>query len=186
MMRILFIACMAAGLLAGCRGGTARSARDTLYPREAAFIREVFEGPRLDSQLVLVDAMAGAMLTHSLENMERAGDVLTPEERDTVRRQMSLPGQTWTAGSFPGARLISQDTVQSIFRDTARGWNYFYKVYGPAFYTFSRPVFLRGDSLCVFYSATHCGGLCGSGELSLYRKEGGRWVFQLILSSWIS
>ncbi len=114
MMRVLFIASMAAGLLAGCRGGTARSAQDTLYPREAAFIREVFEGPRLDSQLLLVDAMDGAMLTRSLENMERAGDVLTPEERDTVRRLMSLPGQKWTAGSFPGARLISQDTVQSI------------------------------------------------------------------------
>lgn len=53
-------------------------------------------------------------------------------------------------------------------------------------YTLSKPIFLRNGSVCLFYYSYFCGPLCGQGNLSLYKKEKGKWVRWISLYDWVS
>ena len=87
----------------------------------------------------------------------------------------------------PGVRLIPDDTITAIFSwKHGDGWTYFYHHYGTGFHSFGCPLFLRNYTCCLFYSGHHCGWLCGNGQLALYKKEGGRWVFVKDWGEWMS
>jgi len=95
--------------------------------------------------------------------------------------------RTWTQDMVEGARLIPKDTITAIFSTKHRdGWTYFNLHYGRGYHSFGCPLFLRNYTLCLFYSGHHCGWLCGDGQLALYKKEGGRWVFVKNWGEWMS
>ena len=52
------------------------------------------------------------------------------------------------------------------------------------FHEFSLPVFFENYSICIFYQANNCGGLCGHGKISIYKKRDGIWDEITILSQW--
>ncbi len=81
----------------------------------------------------------------------------------------------WKTSDFPGVRLLSRDTVDAVFKVFARHWTYFRAYIGNDFNEFSMPIFLRNDTYCLFYTANYCGGLCGGGNLILYKKQGNGW-----------
>ena len=78
------------------------------------------------------------------------------------------------------------DTVTAIFKDRNKWWTYFYKYYGESFNTYSAPIFLRNYTLCLFYSSNSCGGLCGGGQITLFKKEGNTWKPFKSFCDWVS
>lgn len=112
----------------------------------------------------------------------------TVEERQQIRSwSVRPPLQAWTPDIAGSIRLIRKDTIRAIFsRKHMDGWNYYYHHFGASFNTFGCPLFLRHYTWCLFYSGNHCGWLCGGGQLALYKKEGGHWVFVKDWGSWIS
>lgn len=108
-------------------------------------------------------------------------------ERGIIRSQVSMPFlNNWETILVDKARIISQDTVNAIFKDKYRWWNYFYKHYGKGFSSYSAPIFLRNYTLCLFYSGHSCGGLCGGGQVTLFKKEHNTWKPFRIFCNWIS
>nr|WP_068891094.1 hypothetical protein [Pedobacter panaciterrae] len=50
-----------------------------------------------------------------------------------------------------------------------------------SYYTVSKPIFFRDQTLCIFSYSYHCGLLCGSGVSCMFQKIDGKWrpIFSL-------
>lgn len=92
------------------------------------------------------------------------------------------------AGKLKNTELIRSEWVDSIFKTHhLDAWNYLRKKtkVKQGFIVLSIPVFLDDDR-AVFYYSNHCGGLCGSGTLSLFKKVNGVWTEVRMLFEWVS
>lgn len=113
--------------------------------------------------------------------------LLTQQERNYIQHELKLLAQlTWTDELFENGKALTKAVIDSIYNDRTRGWSYFKKHYGSRLYNFSKPIFLRTHSLCVFYSGYSCGPRCGEGQLMLFRKKNGTWEHWMDLYRWVS
>lgn len=123
-------------------------------------------------------------------NKNNAGNNFIPSgnERKKINKALrKLSGFRWSLKYFHDIKLISRDSLDIIFKDRKNlGWNYFHKVYGEGFHSFSKPIFLRNKTICIFYSAYNCGGLCGNGQLEIYKRINNQWELFITVSSWMS
>lgn len=62
----------------------------------------------------------------------------------------------------------------TLDKDTAAIKNF--QKYVPWVFGFSKPIYLREETLCLYYSMAMCGQLCGHDEVSFYKKENGKWT----------
>jgi len=113
---------------------------------------------------------------------------LTTQETNYIYSRLDLLGSSvWKPGILEKSTLISKDTVTKIFhRSDIPGWTYFYQHYGMRLYSFGKPIFLRNNTICIFYFGYGCGDLCGFGSLCIYIKENGCWKNKYTIYSWIS
>lgn len=51
---------------------------------------------------------------------------------------------------------------------------------------FSKPIFIRSNSICFMYSSNTSGALDGSGAWNVYKKENGKWVRWIKFAEWAS
>jgi len=165
---------------------TPPSAPDTVY---LAAVRE-FAHALEDSTLpfFLEDSIDPGSHFDFLKSCLQDTSTFTAAERKQIKHWTSHPSfRVWTPDMVPGVRLIPDDTITAIFSTKHRdGWSYFYRHYGPGYHSFGCPLFLRNYTWCLFYSGHHCGWLCGDGQLALYKKEGGRWMFVKNWGEWES
>ncbi len=87
---------------------------------------------------------------------------------------------------LPFAKMISKDTLNNIFNDRTKGWNYAYKNGIKGYYHFTKPIFFRNSTFCIFEYGYSCGNLCGYGTTSVYKKTENGWIEFLQLENWIS
>jgi hypothetical protein len=94
----------------------------------------------------------------------------------------------WKSNKILGSKVISSKKISKLFKnDVDEGWTKFNKKYKNGFATFSVPLFTVDKHTCIVYKAGHCGGLCGHGGTSVYKKINGKWTFiQSIGMIWIS
>lgn len=113
---------------------------------------------------------------------------LSKSEIDYVMAQLEKANKNpgWSKGSIENSRLVTSAEIDSVFRDQSKSWPYFKKHYGKSLSTFSKPVFLRDNTFCIFYKAGSGGDLSGGGGFSLYAKDRGVWRLYGILTMWIS
>ena len=112
---------------------------------------------------------------------------LTKHELDYVITELKKHnGHKISQNLIPNSKHICRRKVDKIFKDGSKQWPYFNKKFGKNLNSFSRPIFLRNNSICFFYSSNSCGSLCGSGGLSVYVKENGIWYFYDSVYMWIS
>lgn len=83
----------------------------------------------------------------------------------------------WTANNIVGSNIISSKKISRYFKnDVDAGWTKFNNKYKNGFTTYSIALFSLDKKTCVVYTARHCGGLCGFGGLSVYKKVNGKWI----------
>lgn len=151
-----------------------------------AFIKEVKPQEVSDTNFILSDK------PFSFESFDCILDLLTDtttytKEELSFIKDKEYPLLTkWAKESFGNTNLVSSDTINPIFEDNSKWWTYFNKHIGRSFNTFSTPIFLRNDTYCLFYSSHHCGGLCGGGNLALYKKQNNKWTVVKTYCDWIS
>jgi hypothetical protein len=94
----------------------------------------------------------------------------------------------WKSNKIFGSRVISSKKLAKMFKnDVDEGWAKFNKKYKNGFATFSVPLFTIDRNTCIVYKAKRCGGLCGHGGISIYKKIKGKWTFlQSAGMIWIS
>lgn len=89
----------------------------------------------------------------------------------------------WKDNLFKKSVLITKQKIQQ-YKDTHGGQPYYesqeYKDYRKS-YTFTKPIFIRNNSVCLFYLAETYGG-----NLVIYVKEGKKWKLKYIPYFWIS
>ena len=113
--------------------------------------------------------------------------ILTQKEKKHIKAKLRrLRELNWEDHLLPSARLLPRDTVQYYLKDRARGWQRMYDRGISGYYTFSSPIFLRNETLCIFQYDFSCGNLCGDGTVMIYRKENGKWKPYINLANWVS
>ena len=167
-----------------------KNQQDTAYDAALRdFISFAIHSQRdFSDQFILEDSVDGGGHFDFLSACLSDTATFTPDERQQIQAWAKHPAfRIWTKELAAHARLIKKDTVEFAFSNRHRdGWEYFHAHFGRSFNTFSCPLFLRNYTWCIFYSANHCGGLCGTGQLALYKKDGDHWVFVKDWGSWIS
>lgn len=114
--------------------------------------------------------------------------LVTKEEHAYIKKQIdSMKLFAWNEALFKRSKLIREDSLRSIFKnpDSYQASKNFYTQYGNGYYSFSKPIFLRNSTLCIFYSYYSCGGMvaCGGYNLTIYKRAKGHWVRWLLLAA---
>jgi len=113
--------------------------------------------------------------------------VLSEKEKAFIRKEASkLLSVKWDNDIFKKAVVLTKTKIDEIFGKDGSYWDGFYANYGKGYHSFSKPIFLRNKTICVFYQSYSCGSLCGHGSWDIYVKENGKWVSSLTIISWIS
>jgi hypothetical protein len=114
----------------------------------------------------------------------------TKKEREYINSELKkMRNYAWSEGLLKNSILLRQDTIGHIFSMKAMlfdKWGYFKSHYGQGFHYFSKPIFLRNNTVCIFYEDYNCGWTCGDGSLNIYVKKGDKWIVKYILYTWDS
>ncbi|ARS42780.1 hypothetical protein CA265_25190 [Sphingobacteriaceae bacterium GW460-11-11-14-LB5] len=131
------------------------------------------------------DTLTGLILSRKITVAPQI--IYTKNERKYVVRKIEkLETETLPDNILPFAKIISSDTLNHIFNDRTKGWNYAYKKGIKGYYHFTKPIFFRNGTLCIFDYGYGCGNLCGYGNTSVYKKTEDGWILCLQLDNWIS
>jgi hypothetical protein len=196
MARLILLYCIAIGFhpayaqkndhpsqkAAGSQNDSAAYAKRTIE-----FITFIRKNVVRGNKLVLVDKPSSLTAFDCLQNLLEDSTFFTPaEKRDIETRAKHTTIKNWSGDLVKNVIIIENDTIDSVFKDPDKGWVYYYKHFGSGFNTFSAPIFLRNNSLCLFYHDNLCGMLCGTGHFELYKKVGNTWKLVRSFCDWIS
>ncbi|WGQ10136.1 hypothetical protein QG516_00515 [Pedobacter gandavensis] len=113
--------------------------------------------------------------------------VFSKSERMLIQKKIiALKFQNLPDQLFEGGKLLTSDSLKLYAEGNLDAWSNLNKNKIYKYFMFSRPIFLRNNTICLFNYAQYCGFKCGIGKTAIYRKEHGRWRRLMVLSSWIS
>lgn len=193
-MRLAFAILLAEIFLTACRTQPTNYQSASNYPKDStytnhakSFIQWYRAYAHIDKGLILEDSTETQEFDSNYKSVLAGTSDLTSTDLSELKSYIGHPPLSiWTIDLAGPARLITRDTVRTIFKSKTDGWQYFYQHYGHDFFTFSAPIFLRHYTLCLFYSGNFCGRLCGEGSLCLYKKEDNKWVEIRGFDHWVS
>jgi hypothetical protein len=114
--------------------------------------------------------------------------ILTKSEKLYINDQLDkMTGKSWTENLMKNSQKLNNDSLEILIGKQGLGWlDKYYEKYKTGFYSFSKPIFLRNNTICIFSFDYSCGILCAYGETAIYFKHNGEWSKWLIISDWIS
>jgi len=150
------------------------------------FIQEIGQNEFKDTSSFLADTPSTFKTLDGLNEFRSDTALFTKKEIDFVDAEGEKALiKKWTTTFFP--KIVTQDTINAIFKPRSlSGWLYFHTHFGRRIINFSKPIFFRNYTYCLFYYGSSCGGTCGGGGLFLYKKEDDKWVEVKTYSSWVS
>ena len=100
--------------------------------------------------------------------------ILTCDEKAYVSNEIQgLQGKMWDDNLLDNSKLVTQ-----AFFDKFK----FQKgITSTAIYSFSKPIFLRDNTICFFYYHYSYSHFIGQGELSIYKKMDNQWKYLEVL-----
>ncbi len=108
--------------------------------------------------------------------------ILTPAERSFVVSALdSMINHKWKDGLLSGGAVINRQNHLAANEKMTRKPSISYRIY-----EFSKPLFLRSNTMCIFYSGYSCGSECGRGKLTIYVKQYGKWIKRFDPYWWVS
>lgn len=186
---IMAICCVGCGQQYAGTASTGNVEDSARYVANAVdFIKTIKAKQLSDTSFILSDQVFAFDRFDCLASVARDTVNFSKEEIAWVTQQKYPHLSRWNNEHFPGTRFVNGDTITAIFKrgGPLRGWNEFYQRFGRGFQRFSLPIFLKSNTEVLFYEESSCGGLCGMGRLSLYRKENDKWVEVRKYCNWIS
>jgi hypothetical protein len=92
----------------------------------------------------------------------------------------------WAQNMFKNSLMLTTDSLMAIFSDTNRGRPYFEKNYSKKYFLFSKPVFIRGNTLAALRLVELYYPVAGNDLLYFYQKKSGEWQQYMIvyLGAW--
>jgi hypothetical protein len=116
---------------------------------------------------------------------------LTRQEKKYLMSQLEICcTPTWQDDLFKDSKIVKSDDIVSYIKTSYTEYLEKYnnpnnseeermtmvKNYQrPNVFTFSKPVYLRDETLFFFYFSSTCGDPCGFEEFSFYKKENNEW-----------
>jgi len=118
--------------------------------------------------------------TQLRENASNNKGVVLPEKIVFTEKEMKYvyeeieknSNNGWAKNKVVDAQFIARDTIETYMQKKSRFYTY---------YSFSKPIFLRNNSICIFYFEESDGG-----SLSTYVKVNGSWTYFARFYSWVS
>ncbi|GCC50951.1 hypothetical protein SanaruYs_11700 [Chryseotalea sanaruensis] len=109
--------------------------------------------------------------------------VLTEAEKHQIINQIDSTAHLKRLAKTGLIKLIPKKEIDSLDREFAKLPIDFSKTYGYySLYSLRKPIFLRDNSLCVFYYNYRCGDLCGAMEFAIYKRdESTKWKKWIII-----
>jgi len=84
-------------------------------------------------------------------------------------------------------RIIHSDKLLSYSSDGKNFWTEFEKKHGKGGFLFvGKPIFTMDKKRAIINYGYYCGGLCGSGERIILKKNNNSWVVEKVISGFIS
>lgn len=113
--------------------------------------------------------------------------VLDASEKRIINQELGkMQGKKlWSQKLFDNAQPLDRKMIDNIFCNII-GQFEFFRNYPNGFYEFSRPIFLRNESICIFYCSLNCGSLCLDSNLLIFIKKDGKWEKWMTISKVIS
>lgn len=182
-MRQLSNCILLISLFLSCKQGKTVFFRDNINQdsleylnKSIAFLNDIMPKQLQDSNFILEDKPFGFEEIPCLKEALEDTALLSKEEAQIIQSKRFYPIRKWEKKHFPKIKIVSTDTIKSIFNDKNKGWDYIHKNIGRALHNFSYPIFFRDFTYCFFYDCYGCGMLCVEGSLKLYRFENGKWI----------
>ena len=125
----------------------------------------------------------------SSHNKKPSNDIisLTDKEKEYLKKELnSQRGKLWEDNLLKSSKIISRDTLISIFSKTFDRWEYFHKKYGESYYSFTKPIFIRDNSICFFYFSFFHDTSFAGGEFAVYKRLNGKWEYYMTIWEWTS
>lgn len=162
-----------------------------------SFFRDMFIEFKIeDSRIVYLDSLPDNLNYELVSSFNRDtikdsknGNfiIFTESEKLLIADKLySQNGQVRINNLVKGSQMLLSDSARNIFNDRSRGWPYFTKKYQSVLYSFSQPIFIRNDTLCVFYFGYACGELCGEGKFVVFKKTLAGWKPYVHIYGWMS
>jgi hypothetical protein len=112
---------------------------------------------------------------------QKVAFVLSANEKKLIREAwLSQKNKPWDSTILEHATIFREKSIPDTFTKEQR-LAYLQQFEGKYIIQFSTPVFLRNDSLCVFFYVSY-----GGGSIYIMRKESGKWVKYLVKSVFYS
>jgi hypothetical protein len=101
--------------------------------------------------------------------------VLSGEEKAKISKGLdAMTSMIWKDGILDNSKALNKNEYEKLkIKKVTNGHNWFSfpKEWGGFVYTFSKPIFFRNNTLCVFYFGYQCGDLCGTWILSIFVNQ---------------
>jgi len=158
------------------------------------FVRNVITSEK-NEKIIYSDSITSDIINQIKDALfnpqHKSGFNLNTKEKRYVKSELNkMKKFVWSDSLFKNSILIKQDSINYAFGKSNKsridGWGYFNTHFGPGYYDFSKPIFIRNNTICIFYRGYHCGWLCGEGYVGIYVRKGNKWVIKQAISSWIS
>lgn len=109
-------------------------------------------------------------------------DIKTIQEQLNTLNQLSLNPKY-----ILNLRIIHQDKLSSYSSNGKNFWVEFEKKYGKGGFLFvGKPIFTTDKKRVIINYGYYCGGLCGSGERVILKKNNNSWTIDKVISGFIS
>ncbi|MGA0560135.1 hypothetical protein ACO2Q8_25965 [Larkinella sp. VNQ87] len=141
------------------------------------------------------DALQASTLRSERESLRSRYDpdsilVLSDQEREYLLQELEKQ-QNRTDSSlvnvFEAGTVTTDNSGQLGYFNRNRDWSDFKQAQANSFYSFSRPLFIRNNTLCFFYYYFTCGHNCSHGKFAVYRKtRDNAWLPWLVLFTSVS
>jgi hypothetical protein len=103
--------------------------------------------------------------------------ILSEKERQYINQQLEkMRSHVWPKDFIKDAIQIKGDTINTVLKQSISKQLEFFLKYPHGYSFFSKPIFMRNRTLCIFYTGYNCAKSCYYDQLLILRKEGENWV----------